>query len=67
MDIKIDHLLAFCSYYTLAKTNLKLPHFQHPPKMRTATESKPKTTKNIRKKFEGVEPKKAEKTLKPKL
>lgn len=32
MEITVNDLLTFCSYYTLAKTNAKLSHLQHPEK-----------------------------------
>ena len=31
MEMKVDDLLQFCAYYTLAKTAVKLPHSSNPP------------------------------------
>lgn len=50
MDIKIDDLLAFCSYYSLAQTNARLPYFC-PPAAVPVPSPKPQGQKAPRKKF----------------
>lgn len=67
MDPKIDDLLAFCAYYTLAKTAIRLPltNLPHPPSNKPDTKTKPE--KILRKKFEVAEPKRQERALKHKI
>lgn len=63
-------MLAFCSYYTLAKTSSKLSYANSSSIKRVVEEVTPKNQKHekiVRKKFEAVESKKPEKVVKPKL
>jgi hypothetical protein len=66
MEMKLDDLLGFCAYYTLAKTAAKLSCSSQPPATKSA-ETPLGKSKVARKKFEGAEPKRSQKVVKPKM
>ena len=63
MELKVDDLLEFCAYYTLAKTAAQLPHSTQPPQKAPKQSQMQSGSKLNRKKVEQV----PKKTVKPKM
>ena len=68
MNIKVDELIAFCSYYALNSTAATLPHFVSPTTTKGPQERPRRNNeRHVRQKVEDFKPKKTEKAVKPKL
>ena len=57
MELKMEDLLGFCAYYTLAKSAARLPYSSNAPEKKEIERTPPKQSKTNRKKVEVVESK----------
>lgn len=68
MNIKVDDLISFCSYYALNRVAATLPHFVSGTTNKQPQErSKHNNERPVRQKVEDYKPKKTEKVVKAKI